>query len=180
MSKAISGDGVLRAKILEAGKALVESAADLDAKMRVYYELVFESEVTTRNNMNTASAGDQAGVLRGLEEVGARIMSAAHKCFLVMESAHAHHKAQTSVAKSSIFGQIRRIKSDGTVSVAAPLDPMKFAERALKDGFSEMSPDQQASYIVRGQNPHLEFFSWDAGRQRAYLVGQLDENGGAK
>lgn len=161
MGKAVPGDGVLRTNLTSLSSIILQNAQN-------YESLALENEGTTRNNLDTTSA--EIGLAAWKE-----ILRIAQRCLPMLQAAYDHHAAQTSVLPNNIFGQRRRIKN-GCPTVIDPLDPTKVAKRLNDDGFSNLTPQQQAIYWIHGTHPHTNFQSWSPQQQRRYLIGEFNPN----
>ncbi len=159
MSKAIPGDGKIRAEIKAAGENLLKAS-------REYHDLARKDPARTKNNMSAESAEEQQDLLHKVSEE-------AKKTGSLMAEARDHHKAQTSVLPSNVFGQRRRIKA-GVVTVVDPVDPAKMAKAMTDYGWNDMMSAQRAIFMDRATNPKEDFGKMVKEDQRAYLIGDAD------
>lgn len=157
MARAVRGDAKLR-------EDLRQHMSEIRKSVESFSDSVMEDDVKVRNNMDVETTEE---IQKDMEFIQRRLEPVSK----VFEQAYRHHRKQTSVLPNNVFGQRRRIRSDGSIEIIDELDPMKFAERAKADGFQQMTPAQQAAYMTNGSNPPVQFRAWSPKRQREFLTG---------
>lgn len=159
MSKAKPGDGKVREDVKRAGEALRAASV-------AYHELVQKDAARTKRHMSAASAEEQWEILHMVSE------RAKESC-ITMREAEDHHRAQTSVMSNNLLGQRRRIK-DGKIVIIDKVDPTKLADVMEEYGWSDLTPAQQGTMMIRASNPKPGFHDLTDEAKKDYLSGKTE------